>query len=319
MKGLWGIAILSFLLLTAACRDKKVISLQGDQPVTAADFVQFFEPISLPFTISDTALSKRPADSLIISLANMRVIVADTLLKKIKLKGAETRFYALGQVSVPDGETYLLIGQHNRTQASIMVFALSKDDSLINYLETISLPRKKDITQLFSIDRRFLFSITQVKKNKDGSLSEGKQVYALNQASGEFMLILTDALDEKPTELINPIDTLSTTQPNAGDYQNGKMNLVSIRDGRKPDRISFFVHFEKKNGTCIGELKGEAFWKTPRLAEYRQDGDPCILQFQFSNGVVTLREQRCGSRRSPDCLFDGSFVRKKMPRNKKKG
>jgi len=319
MKGLWGVVILSFLLLTTGCRDKKVISLQGDQPVTAADFVRFFEPISLPFTLSDTALSKKPADSLVISLANMRVIVADTLLKKIKLKGAGTCFYALGQVSVPEGETYLLIGQHNRTQASVLVFALSKEDSLIHYLETISLPRKKDITQLFSIDRRFLFSITQVKKNNDGSLSEGKQVYAFNQASGKFMLILTEALDEKPTELINPIDTLSATHANAGDYQNGKMNLVSIRDGRKTDRISFFVHFEKKNGTCVGELKGEAFWKTPRLAEYRQDGDPCVLQFQFSNGVVTLREQRCGSRRSPDCLFDGSFVRKKKPRNKKKG
>jgi hypothetical protein len=97
------------------------------------------------------------------------------------------------------------------------------------------------------------------------------------------------------------------------------MNLVSVRDGRKADRISFFVHFEKKNGSCIGELKGEAFWKNPRLAEYRQDGDPCVLQFQFSAGAVTLREQRCGSRRDPDCLFDGSFVRKKKPRNKKKG
>ena len=319
MKRVWGFTILSFLLLAVGCREKKTISLQGDEPVTAADFVRFFEPLSLPFALSDTSLSKKPTDSVKISTANMRVILADSSLQKIKLKGAGTTFYAIGQVRVPDGETYLLIGQHNRTQASVIVFALTQDNTLINYLETIYWPRKKEIAQQFSIDRRFLFSLTQQKKNPDGSLSEGKHVYALNQASGEFMLILTDALDERPTELINPIDTLPANHALAGDYQNGKMNLVSIRDGRKPDRISFFVHFEKKNGTCIGELKGEAFWKTPRLAEYRQDGDPCVLQFQFSNGSVTLREQKCGSRRGPDCLFDGSLVRKKKPRNKKKG
>ena len=319
MKRAW-IAPVSFcLLLVLGCQEEKKISLQGEEPVTAADFVRFFEPLSLPYTLSDTSLRTKPADSVTISLANIQAMLPDSVIKKIRLKGSGGRFYAIGKVVVPEGETYLLIGQHNRAAALVAVCAFSKENKFIVLLEALSLPRKKDISQSLHIDRRFLFSLIRQKKNTDGTLNEGKEVYVFNEAAASYTLIMTEALEEKPTELINPIDTLPITHRNAGDYTNGKMNLVSVRDGRKPDRISFFVHFEKKNGSCIGELKGEAFWKSPRLAEYRQDGDPCVLQFQFSAGTVMLREQRCGSRRGPDCLFDGSFVRKKKPRNKKKG
>ena len=54
------------------------------------------------------------------------------------------------------------------------------------------------------------------------------------------MLIVTDALDDKVTELTNPIDTFSRKQKFTGDYGSGKLNLVSIRDGRKNDRLSFY-------------------------------------------------------------------------------
>jgi hypothetical protein len=91
------------------------------------------------------------------------------------------------------------------------------------------------------------------------------------------------------------------------------MNLVSVRDGRKPDRISFFIHVEKNNGDCSGELKGEAMLRAPGTAEYRQDGDPCVLKFIFSKSSVTLKEEGgCGSRRGLQCSFNGSFARKKF-------
>ena len=126
------------------------------------------------------------------------------------------------------------------------------------------------------------------------------------------MLIMTDALDDKPTELSNPIDTVSKKQKYAADYGTGKMNLVSIRDGRKKDRLSFFIHFEKNNGECTGELKGEALLKSPTVAEYREGGDPCILQFKFTSSSVTVKElEGCGSRRGLRCSFDGAYPRKK--------
>ncbi len=54
------------------------------------------------------------------------------------------------------------------------------------------------------------------------------------------MLIMTDPLDDKPTELINPIDTLPRKNKLSADYTTGKMNLVSIRDGRKNRPYYFF-------------------------------------------------------------------------------
>lgn len=314
-----SILALFILLMVYGCQEDKKISLQGDEPVTPADFVRFFEPLGLPYTLADTTLLAKPNDSLGISLANLRALLPDSLIDTFKQKGSLGRFFAIGKIAVPDGETYLLIRQQGRSTARVLVCAVAPDYTCSAALQTLSMPRVGDITQYMGVDRRFLFSVTKQKKNTDGSLAEGKEVFVFNQAAGLFTLIMTEALDEKPTELINPIDTLSATHRYAGDYTNGKMNLVSIRDGRRSDRVSFFVHFEKKNGSCMGELKGEAYWKSPRVAEYRQDGDPCVLQFQFAAGNVTLREQRCGSRRGPDCLFDGSFVRKKRPGNKKKG
>ena len=52
--------------------------------------------------------------------------------------------------------------------------------------------------------------------------------------------------------------------------------------------------------------------RSANTAEYREDGDPCILKFIFSSTAVTLKElEGCGSRRGLNCSFDGSFARKK--------
>jgi hypothetical protein len=98
------------------------------------------------------------------------------------------------------------------------------------------------------MDNRYVLTKIVYRKNPDGNISEGKDVYVLNSGAKNFMLIMTDALDDKATELTNPIDTASRKQKYAADYGAGKMNLVSIRDGRKNDRLSFFIHFEKTNG-----------------------------------------------------------------------
>ena len=166
--------------------------------------------------------------------------------------------------------------------------------------------------QSVTLDRRYSITRTMLRKNPDGSMSEGKDVYVLNNEAKNFMLIMTDALEDKPAELINPIDTLPRKHKFSADYGTGKMNLVSIRDGRKNDRISFFVHFEKNNRECTGELKGEAMIRSSGTAEYREAGDPCILKFIFTGGSVTLKEEGCGSRRGLQCLFDGSFPKKKI-------
>ncbi len=135
------------------------------------------------------------------------------------------------------------------------------------------------------------------RKNSDETTSQGQEVWDLDKGATSFALVMTDALDEKISELINPIDSFSRKQKYTGDYGSGKMNLVSIRDGRRANHIDFFIHFEKDGGACSGELKGEAILKGPATAEYRVAGDPCVLTFTFSNSAVTLKEEGCGARR----------------------
>lgn len=133
------------------------------------------------------------------------------------------------------------------------------------------------------------------------------------------MLILTDPLEDHPTELINPIDTLPKKNKLSADYTAGKMNLVSIRDGRKPNRILFFIHFEKNNHECIGELKGEAVLKSPTLAVFNSNSDLCMLQLSFTPATVTIKElEGCGSHRGLHCVFEGTFIKKKEVSKKKK-
>ena len=52
--------------------------------------------------------------------------------------------------------------------------------------------------------------------------------------------------------------------------------------------------------------------RSSNTAEYREAGDPCILKFIFTAGSVSLKEEGCGSRRGLQCLFDGSFPKKKV-------
>jgi hypothetical protein len=126
---------------------------------------------------------------------------------------------------------------------------------------------------------------------------------------------MTDLLDEKNLEVINPIDTFAKTHKLAGDFTIDKRNIVSIRDGRNDKSLTVFVHIEKDNGECIGELKGDAVLTSTTTAVYRQGGDPCVLEFDFSSNSVTIKEvEGCGSRRDLRCKFDGTFKRKKEPK-----
>lgn len=145
----------------------------------------------------------------------------------------------------------------------------------------------------------------------DGSAAEGKEVYVLNADSREFMLIMTDVLDENSVEVINPLDTLQKKNKHSADYVRDKMNLVSVRDG-SPGRMQFFIHFQRKNSDCNGELKGEAMFTGANSAVYRQAGDPCELQFSFTSSSVTLRETKaCGNHRGVKCSFNATYPKKK--------
>lgn len=297
------------VIVMIACKSKKV-TLSGDEPVEVDDFIEFFPEAALPFEVADSTLLRKENDSLLISHAVFTQFVPDSILVEFFGKNTKPKIYPL--VKATAEETYLFVKAQAGNKRSALVLAFDKKNQFIAAMSMLSLDQSTATSQTGVMDRRNTITRSVLRKNKDGSTREGKDVFVLNSAAGEFMLIMTDAPDEKPTELINPIDTFSRKQKYTADYGTGKMTLFSFRDGRRSDRLSFFIHFEKNNGECTGELKGEAIIKSPTIAEYSEGGDPCRLQFKFTSTSVTVKElEGCGSRRGLRCSFDGVYPRKK--------
>ncbi len=307
-KKLLIVLLMPALLL--ACKSKKKVSLSGDEPVEIKDFIEFFQPLQIPAAWTDSALAKKDPDSLLISYKVFSQFVPDTVLGKTLGKNAKPKLYPYGKVEVKGGETYLFVKSVYNGKKTGFLLAFSKSNVFLAGMPVLQPDQSNATQQSVFIDKRITINKSVLRRNADGSFSDGKDVYVLNEAANNFMLIMTEALEDKVTELINPIDTLPRKNKLSADYANGKMNLVSVRDGRKPDRISFFIHFEQ--GDCNGELKGEAFLRGPNRAEYTENGDPCKLSFSFTGNSVTLKEEEgCGSHRGVRCSFNGSFARKK--------
>ncbi len=292
--------------------------MTGDDKVEVNDFIDFFQPVKLPFYYADSMMAKKQKDTFLINYKVFTQFIPDSVLTRVYGKTTRIQIYALGKVEVPKAETYLFVKTATTDKKVIFILAFDGNKKYASALPSLRPDQARTTFQSVTMDRKLGITKTVQRKNADGTTSEGKDVYAFDHSTNNFMLVMTDALDDKLTELINPIDTLPRKHKWSADYSNGKMNLVSVRDGRRNDRISFFIHFEKNNGECTGELKGEATIRSSTTAEFKVDGDPCVLTLIFSSSAVRLKEEEgCGNHRSMQCLFDGSFSRKKEVKPKK--
>ncbi|HEX2630523.1 MAG TPA: hypothetical protein VHM26_15995 [Chitinophagaceae bacterium] len=318
---------LLILVICISCGSKKKAPLTGDTISEAGDFVSFYPQATLPYTVETAKMLPQPKaaqqklDSLLIPQQTFHQFIPDSVLQKDFPKQTGLKIYALARTTAQGGYSFLYTGVHDKKNVNVVY--LSVFDKKNKYINSMMIWRNdRDMGKNFEtavvIDKRSTITRTRIRRNADGTNSEGKEIYSYSNDTG-FQLVMTEALDDKVTELINPIDTLPRKHKLAADYTNGKMNLVSIRDGRKNDRLSFFIHFEKNNGECTGELKGEAIIRSATLAEYRVSGDPCVLQFRFSNNMVILKEaESCGNYRGLRCSYDGNYPKKKEPAKPKK-
>lgn len=299
--------LLIAVVLLGSCKSRSKPTPAGEKPVEVADFIAFFPQQSLPFSFTDSLLNAREKDSLVIDTKVFSRFVPDSILAVVFGKNTKPKIYPLGRVGNPP---LLLVKAVTSSRKATFIVALDRKNQFVAALTAQRSDLPTILERTTTIDSKLTITKSQERKNRDGSISEGRDVYVLNEAGRNFSLIMTDALDDKPAELVNPIDTLPRKNKVAADYTGGKMNLVSIRDGRRSDRLTFFIHFEK--GDCNGELKGEAMIKSPTLAEYREPGDPCVLQFKFTPSSITLAEEEgCGAHRGLRCSFNGTFARKK--------
>ncbi len=315
MKKTLSFFLLLFLMI--GCKNKKT-KLADNDTVEITDFVEFFPEIKLPFQIDDSVFTRKETDSSTIGYKIFTQFISDSVLTRQFGQDSRIKIYPLGRVAIKNFETYFFLKAVSSSKKAVFVIALNSENKFIAGMPLVMADKDPATLQTGVMDKKYTVTQMIQKKKPDGEFTEIKYVYILNAEARNFSLIMTDqGIAEQEREIINPIDTLSRKNKFSGDYIKDKRNYVSIRDGEKPSDILFFIHFEKDNGECVGELKGEAVMHGIKSALYRAVGNPCVLEFTLSGGTVSLKEQQaCGSYRDIKCFFDGSFIKKKEPKIK---
>lgn len=309
----FGFVLLCCILVACGSKKKETKEENG---FSYQDFSALFPAASVPFSLADTGLLHNK-DTTVIRSSAFAQYIPDSIKNKLFSRGTKIKYVALGKFKVPDGENYYLVKASSGDKKTALLISFKKDGTYGAALPFLVPDEDATTTQNSSIDKSYTISRNIVRKKEGAVVGEGKDVYVYNNEGSQFILIMTDLLDESKAELINPIDTLRRTRKFAGDYGQGKRNLISIRDGRTPNQAIAFVHLEKDNGECIGELKGEILFTSSKTAIYRQGGDPCVLQFEFTPTSVSLKEEQgCGNHRGLNCPMEGTFSRKKEPKTK---
>jgi hypothetical protein len=276
-----GIVFL-LVLFVLACGSKKETE-ETEEGFKYGLFTKKFKTATVPFGLSDTFLLKNK-DTASVSGKRFEAFIPDSLKNKLFGAKAKIKFVPLYALNVSEEEHYYIVKGQSGGRKAALLLAFVKDQFVAAF--PFLTPDDDESTfQQSSIDKAFSISKTVTKK-ANGVAMEGKDVYVFNKDVKTFTLIMTDPLDERSVDLVNPIDTLHKTNKLAGDYSRDKRNIVSVRDGRTPNSLTVFIHIEKDN--CTGEIKGEADITSATTAVYRQAGDPCNLQLTFNGSTVTF-------------------------------
>lgn len=304
---------IALLLLIGSCGDKKK-QLVDTEDVTVTDFIDYFDEVKLPVHLADTVVAQPSPDSLRIGNKILSQFVPDSVFYPIFGKKTKTRVFPIGKATIKGAETYILVKaiSGEKRAAFALVFQPDSFRAALPLVITTAKPAKNEMAQA-NLDSKFTFTTLDQKFNADGSMLYNKKVYIYNN-EGLFNLILTESNDQSAArkKLQNPLDTLAATHKLSGDYWSGTRSLISLRDGRRAGTLRLFVHFEKENGACVGELKGEARITGNNSIQYTENDGPCVIDFKFSGTAVTMKElEGCGSYRDIKCFFEGRYVKKK--------
>jgi hypothetical protein len=300
-----------------SCKSKKV-SLNENPSPSASDFIDAFPPVALPFEITDGHLDKEQNDSFFVNYKTFTKFFPDTVLIRHFGKSAKPRIYLLGKNEAGKNEYYLFFNAISPEKRVAFVSCFTKNKKF-STSKVLFAQQDEGYHAMATLDAKYTLMVTHQHKNQTGELVYKKDDYIYND-TGKFMFILTESNDpnQKNETVINPIDTLPHKHLLSGDYDQDKRNFVSIRDlGKDASRFMFFIHFEKDNGDCNGELKGQAKFINSYIAQYHSNNDPCGIQFLFKGNEVYIKEiSACGSHRDIKCFFEGSYKKKREVKKK---
>ena len=303
----------SFIFLVA-CKSKNK-PLDGETPVKVSDMLAAYKSVTLPYQVSDTNLQKR-SDTTTISYKALVQFIPDSVLAPYtgtQKEKTKVRIHPAGRIEKENGN-YLLTNFTQNRKTTLVVFFFDKKNKFISAIELLRSSYNDDHTHFVTVNREPTFTINKELLSKNSELKYTRNGFALNEATGEFMKVINETNEDqkKANEILNPIDTLPRKNKLSGDYSENKKNFIAIRDGKNASHYLFFIHFEKNEGQCVGELKGELNLQGDKKAIFRQNGDPCVIDFSFSNTEITVKEQgSCGNHRGMRCLFNDTYRKRK--------
>ena len=309
--------LLLLVIITIGCKHKKP-DLSGNEPVKIKDFIGAFTIIESQFSAADTTVAKI-ADSTIIGYKVFTQFIPDSVMTKMQIIQKATTIQPVGRIE-KQKEIYLLATFTHHNKTILATFVLDKKNNFLSAKQLLSNVYDDGYNHFLSINKEPTFLISREKLNADKQLQFTRVgwVYANN---GNFMVVINDSNEDekKNSVIINPIDTLPHKNKLSGNYIRDKKNFISLRDRKDANSYMFFIHFEKEDGSCTGELKGVLKMKTPTTAVYAEGGDPCVIDFTFDGNDITIKEKgSCGNRRGMECFFDDTFTKRQETKTSRK-
>ena len=309
---------LLILLAFIGCAETKT-DLSGNTPLKINDFNAAFKNIELPIRINDTNLVAF-TDTIKIGRKALAQFLPDSVVDAIAPKLIKnSSIFTVGKIE-KETEYYLLLNNKDIKKQTVSVIAFSKKNVFLGYQILTQFDLTQKGSQFYGktllINKEPTFLIEENKLDPEQGLTNEKKGWAYTEQG--FRLIYLDA-NIKPEQkaILNPIDTLPTLNTFSGDYARDKKNFISLRDFGNANKYQFFLHFEKKDGTCVGELKGLLNFNKNQ-ATYSEKGDPCTIQFTITGNVIKIKEDgNCGNHRNMTCYFNDSYDKKRKAKSKK--
>ena len=305
---------IGFTCLLFACKEQPT-DLSGDAPIKINDLVKVFQPAKLPINISDTSF-RQFKDSIIIGRKALSQLVSDKVLENIvSSKNKKATIHPLFKIE-KETEYYLLIKIKEQKKNNIGILVFNKENKFLDYKNIIEFTNGNNEGKSLYINNEPSFLLEEMKINKDNQAYKEKKAWAFSDSA--FQIIYFDNNSKFVNKsIINPIDTLPSQNLYSGNYETDAKNFITLRDNGAPNKYQFFMHTEKNEGTCNGELKGILNFKNNQ-ATYSEKTDACHIQFTITGNHISIKEDgNCGNHRGIKCSFDEEFERKKRTKKKK--
>lgn len=306
-----------FITSLFACGTKK-LDLTGSTPLKPKDFLSVFPVINGNFLAYDSNFIKI-ADTTRIGMKAINQFIPDSITSKFTGKDKNAYYLPIGKIT-KDKEIYLLLNLVRKHKIDMIVFVLDAKSNMFKASKFLmDNGTQDDYVHSISINKEPTFLLSQEKTGKDNLVQFSRSGWVYTEGVG-FMIVINDS-NESPSKsnIINPIDTLPRKNKLSADYEQDKRNLLSLRDGKNSSTYTFFLHFEKNEGACIGELKGDLKMKDASHGRFTNNSDPCVIDFSFEDNEVSFKETgSCGNHRGIKCFFDDQYRRKKEPKSSKR-